>query len=85
MKIVGNIQPFVMDSKLYVYDDGNCVEVKETDIDNINHNIFVLVDKYNIDQVDLAGPQSFLKGIKDKFDLAQMNKYDTKKVNMKLI
>ena len=76
MKIVGNIQPFVMDSKLYVYDDGNCVEVKETDIDNINHNI---------DQVDLAGPQSFLKGIKDKFDLAQMNKYDAKKVNMKLI
>ena len=49
MKIVGNIQPFVMNSKLYVYDDGNCVEVKETDIDNINHNIFVLVDTYIID------------------------------------
>ena len=60
-----------------------------SDIEN-NKNIYptgrvVQVDKYNIDQVDLAGPQSFLKGIKDKFDLAQMNKYDAKKVNMKLI
>ena len=77
-KIVGIVRPFDMNQTFMVYEDGNKLDVVETTLENLNNTILGLVDKYSVDNVNLIGPQKFLRGISDKLKEEFSLKYDNR-------
>lgn len=84
-KIVGIIKPFDMKQDLYVYEDGNKLEITETKMDGIYNTIFALVDKYNITQINLLGAKQYNKGLVKKIKEEEMKKYNTNKLIINII
>lgn len=62
-KIVGILRPFDLTQSFYVYEDGNKIEVVYPKVSEINSTIIGLIDKYQIEQIDLTGPKQYAKGI----------------------
>lgn len=75
IKMVAMLQPFEMAQKIYVYENGNLVEVSTSNIDNFANSVFALKDKYNATKMDLIGPSKFSKGCKDKIKREELTRY----------
>lgn len=75
IKMVAMLQPFEMNQKIYVYENGNLVEVSTSNIDNFANSVFALKDKYNVTKMDLIGPSRFAKGYKDKMKREELTRY----------
>lgn len=84
-KIVSVIKPFTYNQNVFVYEDGNKIETTITNLDNLSNTLFELIDKYNINEINLIGNLKFSKGIKEKIENAEMTKYNDNKINIELI
>ena len=84
MKIIVDIEPFSLNQKFYVYADGQCIETKEAPLEDFNKTIFNLSDRYNVNQVDLVGPKSYLLGLKNGFEQEQVSNY-SKNIKINII
>lgn len=83
-KIVSVIKPFIMQQNVFVYENGNKIDVINSTLDDIEDNFLNLIDKYNIEQIELIGPKNYSKGIKKKFQEKELSKYNKNSVNIKL-
>ena len=84
-KIVSVIKPFTYTQNIFVYEDGNKIDIISTNLDNLSNTLFEISDKYNTNEVDIYGNLNFLKGIKDNIKTAEMTKYNKNKLNINLI
>lgn len=84
-KIVGIIRPFSTVQSLYVLEDGEEIEVVETTLDNLNNTIFTLTDKYNLNCIDLTGPQKFNTGLANNLAKEEMLKYNKTNIYVNII
>lgn len=76
IKMVAMLQPFETIQKIYVYENGNILEVSSTSLDNLPTAVFALKDKYNITKMDLVGSSRFSKGYKDKILKEELARYN---------
>ena len=53
-KIIGLLQPFDLKQNIYVYEDGNKIEIIETKVDNFTSEMLQLINKYKIEDIELA-------------------------------
>lgn len=83
-KIVSIIKPFTFTQNIFVYENGNKIDVVSTDLDNLSKSLFELSEKYDTNEVDLIGNLKFSKGIKEKIETAEMTKYNENKLNINL-
>ena len=84
-KIVSVIKPFVINQNVFVYEDGNKLEIVQTTIEKIPDTIFELSHTYDVYQVDLSGAQRFTKGIIKQIQEKEMLKYNENKLIIKCI
>ena len=84
-KIVGIIKPFVHNNQFTVFEDGELIDIQLYNMQNINESLFALIDKHEIEQVDLAGPKAYVNGIVDQFKTAEMTKYNMNKIEFNII
>lgn len=84
-KIVSVLRPFAMAQNIYVYEDGNKIDLVSASMDNLETEIFALIEKYDINQVELVGPKGYAKGIKKQIENAEMAKYNINKIEINLI
>ena len=75
-KIVGTLQPFQFLQTLYVYEDGNAIDKRETTINNFPEIITELAKEYNLTDIQLFGPAHYIKGIIHKVQKYELNKYN---------
>ena len=62
-KIIGLLQPFDLKQNIYVYEDGNKIEIIETKVDNFTSEMLQLINKYKIEDIELARTKKYTKGI----------------------
>lgn len=85
-KIVALLRPFQYEQTLFVYEDGNKIDMAEATVDELNDSFFGFLEKYpDIDHIDLTGPKQYSAGIKKKFQEKEISKYEVNKVNVNII
>ena len=84
-KIIGLLQPFDLKQNIYVYEDGNKIEIIETKVDNFTSEILQLINKYKIEDIELAGPKKYAKGIGTKVQEEYIKNYSNNNLNIKYI
>ena len=84
-KIIGLLQPFDLKQNIYVYEDGNKIEIIETKIDNFTSEMLQLINKYKIEDIELAGPKKYTKGIGTKVQEEYIKNYSNNNLNIKYI
>ena len=83
-KIVSVIKPFVVNQNVFVYEDGNKIDVISANLEDIENSLIEIAEKYNVIDIELIGSKNYSKGIKNKIETAEMTKYNTNKLNIKL-
>ena len=84
-KIIGIIHPFDLYQTLYVYEDGNKLDIQQVKLDDVPAAIFKFSKQYDVNQVDLSGAAHFAKGLIKKIKQEEMNKYSENKLDIKCI
>lgn len=84
-KIIGLLQPFDLKQNIYVYEDGNKIEIIETKVDNFTSEMLQLINKYKIEDIELAGPKKYTKGIGTKVHEEYIKNYSNNNLNIKYI
>jgi hypothetical protein len=84
-KIIGLLQPFDLKQNIYVYEDGNKIEIIETKVDNFTSEMLQLINKYKIEDIELAGPKKYTKGIGTKVQEEYIKNYSNNNLNIKYI
>ena len=84
-KIIGLLQPFDLKQNIYVYEDGNKIEIIETKVDNFTSEMLQLMNKYKIEDIELAGPKKYTKGIGTKVQEEYIKNYSNNNLNIKYI
>lgn len=84
-KIIGLLQPFNLKQNIYVYEDGNKIEIIETEVDNFATEILQLINKYKVEDIELAGPKKYTKGIGTKIQEEYLNNYSNNNLDIKYI
>ncbi len=84
-KIIGIIHPFDRQQMFYVYQDGNKLEIVQTEMENIPDTIFNLSKTYDVYQVNLSGAKHFIKGIVKQIQEKEITKYNENKLTIKYI
>lgn len=75
--VVAIIHPFVVEQEVDVYKNGECVEVQQCKLDDLEEVCFALCKKHNIHQLDLKGMnQLYCLHIKDKFAADKYSSFD---------
>ncbi len=84
-KIIGILQPFDMEQKFYVYEDGNKLDSCQAIIADVPATVLKLSKAHNISQIDLAGPQHYAMGIKHKIQEVELQQYSTNTLTINCI
>lgn len=84
-KIIGIIHPFDIYQRLYVYQDGNKLEMRYSKLNNISEDIIELAYTYDIQSVDLSGAKQFSQGIAKEIQEKELTRYSTDKIVVKCI
>lgn len=84
-KITAVIKPFSLRQNFYVYENGNKIDSANPKIDEINDTIFLFMQKYNVDQLDLIGSKQFNSGLKKKIQEAEFTKFGKTALEINII
>ena len=76
-KIIGVVNPFDLYQKFYVYQNSECINSFQTELDKIPEAMLLVSKQYGINQINFAGPQDFVQGIIHKVSKAELEKYST--------
>ena len=63
--IVVNYSPFVMEQSVYYWENADCIEHRKCSIDDVPDMVQALKKKYQVRQIDLAGPADYLNKFKE--------------------
>lgn len=64
--IVVNYSPFVMEQSVYYWENADCVEHRKCGLGEVPAVVQALKKKYQVRQIDLAGPADYLNKFKDE-------------------
>ena len=84
-KIVSVIKPFVVNQNVFVYEDGNKIDVVSTPLNDIQNIVINTATKYEVTDIELIGSKKYLNGIKNKIEEEEMTQYNEHKLNIKII
>ena len=84
-KIVSVIKPFVVNQNVFVYEDGNKIDVVSTPLNDIQSILINTATKYEVTDIELIGSKKYLNGIKNKIEEEEMTQYNEHKLNIKII
>lgn len=65
-KIVSVIKPFIINQNVFVYEDGNKIDVLSVPLDNIQNILINTAIKYEVNDIELIGSKKYLNGIINK-------------------
>ena len=84
-KIVSVIKPFVVNQNVFVYEDGNKIDVLSVPLNDIQ-KILVNTDiHYEVTDIELIGSKKYLNGIVNKIKETEMSQYNEHKLNINII
>ena len=84
-KIVSVIKPFILKQNLFVYEDGNKIDLICVSIETIENDLVDIAKKYEATNIELVGSKNYIQGIKRKIEEIEMTKYNEKILNIKII
>lgn len=84
-KIVSVIKPFIFEQNIIVYEDGNKIDIVACNVNELPNNILQLANQYELTNIELAGPASYLKGIKKQIQELELTAYETNNLEIKII
>lgn len=84
-KIIAILHPFEYKHFIYVYQDGNKIDMTKVLIDDVPDNIITFAEKYEINKIELSGPKQYAKGIQNKIQEYEITKYGKSRLDIELI
>lgn len=84
-KIVSVIKPFIINQNVFVYEDGNKIDVLSVPLDNIQKILINTAIKYEVNDIELIGSKKYLNGIINKVQEEEIKQYNANKLNIKII
>lgn len=84
-KIVSVIKPFIMNQNVFVYEDGNKVDVLSVPLNDIQDILVETATKYEVTDIELIGSKKYLNGIVNKVRETEMSQYNEHKLNITII
>ena len=84
-KIVSVIKPFVINQNVFVYEDGNKIDVVSVPLDDIQNILVNTATQYEVTDIELIGSKKYLNGIVNKIKETEMSQYNEHKLNITII
>lgn len=84
-KIVSVIKPFIMNQNVFVYEDGNKVDVLSVPLNDIQDILVETATKYEVTDIELIGSKKYLNGIVNKVRETEMSQYNEHKLNITIV
>lgn len=84
-KIVSVIKPFVINQNVFVYEDGNKIDVLSVPLNDIQTILVNTAIKYDVSEIELLGSKKYLNGIVNKIREIEMDQYSEQKLSIKII
>ena len=84
-KIVSVIKPFVVNQNVFVYEDGNKMDVLSVPLNDIQNILVNTATQYEVTDIELIGSKKYLNGIVNKIKETEMSQYNEHKLNINII
>ena len=84
-KIVSVIKPFVINQNVFVYEDGNKIDVLSVPLNDIQNILVNTATQYEITDIELIGSKKYLNGIVNKVRETEMSQYNEHKLNITIV
>ncbi len=84
-KIVSVIKPFIMNQNVFVYEDGNKVDVLSVPLNDIQNILVETATKYEVTDIELIGSKKYLNGIVNKVRETEISQYNEHKLNITIV
>lgn len=84
-KIVSVVRPFTLKQNVFVYEDGNKIDVVSIEMENIEDKIIELAKQYDAKEVQLIGSKNYCIHIKEVIEEKEIAKYGKNDLIVKLI
>ena len=84
-KIVSVIKPFVVNQNVFVYEDGNKIDVLSVPLNDIQNILVNTATQYEVTDIELIGSKKYLNGIVNKIKETEMSQYNEHKLNITII
>ncbi|AXF52464.1 MAG: hypothetical protein [Caudoviricetes sp.] len=83
-KIIAIIAPFQLKQDVYVYEDGNKVDIRYPKLEELEETIFSLSEQYDVEKVNLIGSKQFNRGLVKKIKEKELSKYQKNRLDITL-
>ena len=84
-KIVSVIKPFVVNQNVFVYEDGNKIDVLSVPLNDIQNILVNTATQYEVTDIELIGSKKYLNCIVNKIKETEMSQYNEHKLNINII
>jgi len=84
-KIVGMLQPFNVEQMLFVYEDGNKIDMISTTVDDFVNDACALIHQYQIKEFQMAGPRRYTENFGQQIQNRQLTEYNNSTLEIKYI
>ena len=84
-KIVSVIKPFVVNQNVFVYENGNKIDVLSVPLNDIQNILVNTATQYEVTDIELIGSKKYLNGIVNKVKETEMSQYNEHKLNINII
>lgn len=84
-KIVSVIKPFVVNQNVFVYEDGNKIDILSVPLNDIQNILVNTATQYKVTDIELIGSKKYLNGIVNKIKETEMSQYNEHKLNINII
>lgn len=84
-KIVSVIKPFVVNQNVFVYEDGNKIDVLSVPLNDIQNILVNTATQYEVTDIELIGSKKYLNGIVNKIKETEISQYNEHKLNINII
>ncbi len=80
-----NVNPFMFEQKAYLIKGDEIIAIDSVKMKNLAEDIFMLSEKHDTREIHLSGAKVFTKGLKQKIEKSEIEKYSINKLNITLI
>jgi hypothetical protein len=84
-KLVGILEPFQQTQYLHIYEDGNKIDIVESDIDNFVTNAVNLIEQYKISDISIKGPKKYAKNFGEQIKQSELTNYNNSSIEVKYL
>lgn len=83
-KIIAFVEPFSIEQKVFVYEEGLLIDQNKCELEKIDENIDGLSKKHDINNIHIIGPIQYTKKVKEKIENYEINKYNNNNLSISL-